>query len=461
MENFYVGRMGRLLPPYFLMLLLMVAWFAYNGVPTVLTSAIGLPVSEQATLIFLNLSLLGQDLFQAMVDVRRAEPDSAAVRYMSQVFSPDFYQTHWMLIGQAWSLSTELLFYICAPFIVRSPRRVVLLLVLSFGLRMVMIHGLGMSSALWGGRVFPLTLCIFLLGAGAYHVGKAMEGRLPLRAMGVGFLASFSAFSIWALYANGRILYTDDYDTVGFWLTYLVFAAALPCVFALTREWRSDRTIGDLSYPVYLVHGLVIGLIYSADDPFPDTMIRPAVALAASLCCGFLVHQIVERPALFAVHGRGTGWGVGRTVGALGLTIALIASAVLVTTWRSDQSWVRHYPRFVETRSSYNILAYGERFLAIPHGMTVDWSRDDIPRLRGTVMADTLDAVRESVEKRTPYYHRPRFLSVVGNHNLVSFRGVVYALPHGVAVDLEAEEAANKAGVFVGDSEMAVLEYLK
>lgn len=452
-REFYLGRMARLLPPYYLMILVMVVWFAFNGAPTVLTSNTGLPLSQQALLIFLNLSLLGQDLFQMMVDAYYGNLNNAATRYVAEFYTRDFFQTDWMLIGHAWSLSSELLFYICAPFIVRSPRRIAVVLLLSFCLRMAMIYGLGVSSAVWGGRFFPMTLCVFLLGAGAYHIGKALEGRLPLRRAGIGFMAFFVGFSLWSLYAEGRILYTSDYDTLGFWVVYLVFAAALPCVFALSRNWRWDRLIGDLSYPVYLVHGLVIGLTYSLAGPFLNETAKPVAALLLSLGCGFLIHRLVETPSVSAAQGAAkAGWGFGRTAGALALGIGLIMTFSLLATRRDDQNWVRHNPRFLEAGSSYNILGYGPRFLAQPHGMAVDWSRDDVPGLPGVIFGDTLDVVREDVAKFEPLLVNPRLVQVVGAYNIISFRGKYFAIPHGVAVDWSKDDVSVLSGVVFGDT---------
>ena len=42
-------------------------------------------------------------------------------------------------------------------------------------------------------------------------------------------------------------------------LLYLsAFCVGLPGAFKATREWKADRWIGELSYPVYLVHVLVV-----------------------------------------------------------------------------------------------------------------------------------------------------------------------------------------------------------
>ena len=44
------------------------------------------------------------------------------------------------------------------------------------------------------------------------------------------------------------------------WMFYLPFGAALPFIFLLTLDFKADRAIGELSYPVYIVPGWVIGM---------------------------------------------------------------------------------------------------------------------------------------------------------------------------------------------------------
>lgn len=42
------------------------------------------------------------------------------------------------------------------------------------------------------------------------------------------------------------------------WPYYALTTVTIPFLFAETKRWRWDRWIGELSYPIYLIHFLVI-----------------------------------------------------------------------------------------------------------------------------------------------------------------------------------------------------------
>src|SRR6185503_16357418 len=77
------------------------------------------------------------------------------------------------------------------------------------------------------------------------------------------------------LAAAGLIVVTLLLATVtDSWLTRVLFygfvAWALPLAFQLTRTSRVDRYLGELSYPIYLVHLLVISVaLYSGWHGLP------------------------------------------------------------------------------------------------------------------------------------------------------------------------------------------------
>ncbi len=69
-----------------------------------------------------------------------------------------------------------------------------------------------------------------------------------------------------------------------------ILAATLPTLFHLTRDWKWDRWIGDLSFPLYLVHWEVFAIVKNQPTP-----VRFAVALAAAAALQTLVGAPIER----------------------------------------------------------------------------------------------------------------------------------------------------------------------
>ena len=76
----------------------------------------------------------------------------------------------------------------------------------------------------------------------------------------------------------------------------MTFALLLPFVFIATRNAAVDRVIGDLSYPLYLVHGIVIGVLFSRMDRPEDSIAFLLIAVAASLAAAAVMRAVVERP---------------------------------------------------------------------------------------------------------------------------------------------------------------------
>src|SRR6202035_241209 len=56
----------------------------------------------------------------------------------------------------------------------------------------------------------------------------------------------------------------DDFDNPWFYVALLFFAAALPSLFHLTKNHRLSNAAGELTYPLYLTHTLVMLMILLA-----------------------------------------------------------------------------------------------------------------------------------------------------------------------------------------------------
>lgn len=149
----------------------------------------------------------------------------------------------------AWSLGVELLFYLIAPLILRrSVGELWGITLMALILRLWILPLSGIS--LGGPRSFPFNLSLFLLGALAYRVIKS-SSRLTswLCYLGVWIsLLGYQWVSGWKLFSSLP------------WL-YLFFACALPSIFHLTKDWKWDRKIGELSYPIYLCHYPLLELV--------------------------------------------------------------------------------------------------------------------------------------------------------------------------------------------------------
>lgn len=250
-----------------------------------------LPLQAKLLLVLSNLLILGQDWVMFLT------ADEHGL-----VFTADFWKSSpklytFLMVQQAWSLGVELTFYLLAPFIVRRKAWVLGLLGASLALRVVLLKLVVGWSDPWSYRFFPTELALFLLGSAAWHWLLPLWRRLSER-RGTGPLAVGTAVLLIACAGFGSLGWPD-------WLKgpLLIGLAtlALPATFLFSSSQAWDRQLGELSYPLYLCHTLVI---FWAARALPEGWVRgehfsaPGVAcvLVASLIVAALLHHWVQEP---------------------------------------------------------------------------------------------------------------------------------------------------------------------
>jgi peptidoglycan/LPS O-acetylase OafA/YrhL len=293
--EFYWARFTRLYPAYFAMAAVMVAWFWWTSSPNAFTGPLAFsgkpPVTEWENIIhaLLNIFVFGQDLFE----LTRKSPDAPIHAW----FSGDFFNALWMLVGQAWSLSTEAFFYLLAPFVVRKPGRIIIFLTAALAERILLLGVLDWSWV-WG-YYFPAgTMCFFFMGSLMYHLHRRLDLRQgPLIGLCMG--TALAGWVLWSLVSNRIFLAPGpggSIDGVPFWVFYVLFAIAVPYIFEATKNARADRWIGELSYPLYLVHGLTQGIIFFKLGAAPGNIPAMILAVSCSIAAAVLMRMLVEWP---------------------------------------------------------------------------------------------------------------------------------------------------------------------
>jgi peptidoglycan/LPS O-acetylase OafA/YrhL len=259
---FYGNRLLRLMPSYFVATLLgMLTLFVFNASATAAPELYANTWQHPGrcfVVLFENLCLLGQELlfwftFTPTTDLRF---DAGGALPTGQV------SLAWQLIfvPQAWSLSMELFFYALAPWLMRLGSRVLLAIaVASVALRLAGL-ALPVDYNIWQGRLFPTALFLFVLGMLA-------QRSLPR-------VARYSRR--WGLLAAAVLLLVIlTLPTFGLanessrWLMYVLMTLGIPLAFNAFRHNAVDRWIGELSYPVYLTHLMIIGLVLHFEPPHP------------------------------------------------------------------------------------------------------------------------------------------------------------------------------------------------
>jgi len=203
--------------------------------------------------IFANIALFGQDIVMFL-----GMNQESGVMYFTSDFStsdPMFWE--FLFVPQAWSLGIEVMFYLIAPFIVRKSNHfIVLLIILSISIRLFTYFYLGYTNDPWTYRFFPSELVLFLLGTVSYRLYKANK-ILEINFMGwrLKYFIPTLFFLVVIFY---QFIYSARFGHIINWLFYGFCCLSLPFIFELSKSSKFDARVGELSYPVYITHILVI-----------------------------------------------------------------------------------------------------------------------------------------------------------------------------------------------------------
>lgn len=251
--SFYLNRYLRIYPIYFVVAsLTLVTFLAASLVtsePEFFSVFRNAPVSAGVLLIIANVTLFFQDW------VMFAGVHSNKLSFVTDFRNSDVVLYPGLLLPQAWTLGVELTFYLIAPFILVRKRLLFLLLTLSILLRIYLYWiGLGTKDP-WTYRFFPAELAFFILGALAHqlllpsYLKMFTEPRLnDYSNFGTCFVIAVTLF----------YTYIPIADSIKSIALFSIFWLALPFTFIFQSKRKWDSWIGNLSYPLYTCHILVI-----------------------------------------------------------------------------------------------------------------------------------------------------------------------------------------------------------
>lgn len=279
-KTFWLNRGLRLFPVYWIVALLTLCYWLVTD-PGYFDAIGALPGGAKLLLVISNIALLGQDW------VMFTGVHNGITHFVANFRESDPQVWTLLLSPQAWSLGVELTFYASAPFIFRCRTLVVIaLLAASLALRGVLIAN-GLSADPWSYRFFPTELALFLLGGMAYRGSKlwTVEQRQQKWATAI-------VIAMLVLYPAIKVP-----ETVKNVIVVLVFAAFIPPIFDFSKSNRLDGFVGNLSYPLYISHWLVIMVakrFFGAVDTFPLAAMTLAVSVAFALALSLAVDTPVQ-----------------------------------------------------------------------------------------------------------------------------------------------------------------------
>ncbi len=100
-------------------------------------------------------------------------------------------------------------------------------------------------------------MTLFIAGSLAYRKYATFKDRL----VRCGFRMPWLTWAFYAIVVTYSRL--PNHSTMGYYLFVPLLFAVLPYLFATTKDLRWDRELGELSYPFYLGHILVLFVLES------------------------------------------------------------------------------------------------------------------------------------------------------------------------------------------------------
>lgn len=179
-------------------------------------------------------------------------------------------------IGPIYTVGIEMLFYLLAPLFVR---RHILVLIAIFIVAMAMHatpYWLRLPPREWQYEFFPGVFVFFVAGVLSYRIYQVIRD-IP----NAGVIGYLSAPVLVAYVYNLKQTppsYVNEWSPYGL---YVGVALMIPFLFLATHRMKFDKFIGDLSYPLYVVHAPIIAVI-AASSPDLTSWIGKGLSIAAA-----------------------------------------------------------------------------------------------------------------------------------------------------------------------------------
>jgi peptidoglycan/LPS O-acetylase OafA/YrhL len=202
---------------------------------------------------------------------------------------------HMLLVHQSWSIGIEVTFYLLAPMLCKAKSRTIA----AIGTTLLVARFVGLFFGLnqdpWTYRFFPFELPMFLIGILSYR----------LRTYRADFI-KISPSKLYPLLITFYVCFgflTAKFSVNRFWqlLVLIIFTCI---VINVADEKIQDKQLGDLSYPIYMSHILVIStcsrVIEVLSRKFPsfaklnNPLLAIPITLVITILFSFLLLRLVK-----------------------------------------------------------------------------------------------------------------------------------------------------------------------
>lgn len=220
-------------------------------------------------------------------------------RNITLVITTDYFfltshSPYTLVLSQAWSLQREMFFYLLAPFLARRHYKVLLLIFAVYILLFfywidphnILAKNLLLYNCL--GTMFFFFLGMFSYKAYVYLKKKVIPTPiLYLSFFGVILYTIFYAFIPQIFHLNINLPTDINYC--------LLIAALAPFIFMFGQKIPLDRFLGEISYPIFIVHIFFIKVLDNIPGIPQNNNVFTLLTITATLLASWLFVRYVDR----------------------------------------------------------------------------------------------------------------------------------------------------------------------
>lgn len=244
LKSFYKNRFLKLFPLYwFFTLAVIITSFITTGKFTIFKDYLVTPFSKIILILF-NSSPLFSDVTNFL---------GLNINNGQLFFTTAFRNTvpeiwNYLILPQGWTIGLEITFYFFAPLLIKQKTKTLILIsAISLCARLLAYQFLGLGHDPWEYRFFPFEIPYFIAGILLYRFYIKYNPKPKIYYFIPLFL--FTIFFQFIPFNTKRML-----------MYYLVIFLSIPFLFQYTKDNKFDRLLGEISYPLYLCHFLIIDI---------------------------------------------------------------------------------------------------------------------------------------------------------------------------------------------------------
>ena len=257
-------------------------------------SKINIGFGAKVLIIISNFFIFGSDL----VLFSQSSNNIIGIEFTSN-FRNSTPQLHeFLLLPQAWSLPLELTFYFIIIFIISKQRLLIILFIISILSRFLTYKQFGDIDP-WTYRFFPNELALFIIGIFSckimqnYNLVISTKNRKLIK-----LLTSYTlVICIFYVYQHSlhffpvAIQESKLIKSARPLLLIFLFFIFVPLIFQLSKWSKVDKFLGDLSFPIYLLH---LGFIQVLQGLQHKTEIGYWTVSAVTLLLSILIYPLLN-----------------------------------------------------------------------------------------------------------------------------------------------------------------------